>query len=67
MGDLKAKADRGRVEDIVTEYGLGNKNSRGDRWIQFCQEEEFVVMDIWFKLSPRRFNTWTSPQHSKTI
>lgn len=62
LGDFNAKIGSGRVLDIVGEYGLGNRNERGDRLVQFCQEENMMVTNTWFKLPPRRLYTWVSPQ-----
>lgn len=31
MGDMNAKIDQGRVEDIVGPFGLGERNERGER------------------------------------
>lgn len=64
MGDLNAKVGQGKVGEHVGNYGLGNRNDRGDRLIQFCQSEDFVITNTLFKLPPRRLYTWTSPQHT---
>ena len=61
MGDLNAKLGRGRVEDIVGPFGLGERNERGDRWAEWCIENEQVVMNTWFRQPPRRTWTWMSP------
>ena len=34
MGDLNAKVGRGREESIVGDYGLGERNARGNRWVE---------------------------------
>ena len=60
-GDFNAKVGKGRIEDIVGEHGLGDKNERGDRLIQFCREEDFTIANTWFKLPNRRLYTWKSP------
>ena len=65
LGDFNAKIGKGRVENIVGEYGLGERSDRGDRLVQFCQEENLVVTNTWFQLPLRRLYTWTSPQHSE--
>lgn len=66
MGDFNAKIGRGRVEGIVGEHGLGERNKRGDRLVQFCREEDFVIMNTWFKLPARRLYTWKSPATRRT-
>ena len=37
-GDLKAKVGDERYQNIVGMHGLGRRNERGKRLIQFCQE-----------------------------
>lgn len=56
MGDFNAKIGRGSVEGIVGEHGLGERNERGDRLVQFCREEDFIIMNTWFRLPPRRLS-----------
>lgn len=65
MGDLNAKIGEGRVENIVGDYGLGERNERGDLLVEFCQEEQLVVANTWFKLPKRRLYTWKSPGDTK--
>lgn len=62
MGDFNAKVGRGRVENIVGSYGLGERNNRGDRLIEYCQDNELVITNTWYNLPPRRLYTWRSPQ-----
>ncbi|XP_060530044.1 craniofacial development protein 2-like [Cylas formicarius] len=64
MGDFNAKIGRGRVDSVVGDFGLGDRNKRGDTLVQFCQEERLVVANTWYKLPLRRLYTWQSPQHS---
>lgn len=61
MGDLNVKIGRGQVDKIVGPHSLGQRNKRGDRSLQFCQEKELIIMNTWFQLSPRRLYTWRSP------
>ena len=61
MGDLNAKLGRGRVEDVVGPFGLGERNERGERWAEWCIENEQVVTNTWFRQPPRRTWTWMSP------
>ena len=49
MGDLNAKVGNEAIGNLVEAYGLGNKNDRGERLIEFCQEYNFVVTNTWFK------------------
>jgi len=62
MGDFNAKVGVGKVENVVGAFALGNRNERGDRLIQFCQEENLTITNTWFDLPPRKLYTWKSPQ-----
>ncbi|XP_060531554.1 uncharacterized protein LOC132705137 [Cylas formicarius] len=63
QGDFNAKVGKGEViGGVVGPWGLGERNIRGDRLIQFCQEEHFKIMNTWFSLPPRRLYTWRAPQ-----
>lgn len=56
---LNAKIGREK-EKIVGRYGLGECNERGDRLLQFCQENEFIIKNT-YKLLKRRLYTWRAP------
>lgn len=64
MGDFNAKVGKGRVEEIVGNYGLGDRNERGDLLVQFCQEEKLMIANTWFQLPERRLYTWKAPGDS---
>lgn len=61
MGDFNAKVGKGNDGKMVGSYGLGERNDRGDRLVQFCQEEELILANTFFQLPPRRLYTWKSP------
>ena len=61
MGDWNAKVGEGITPGITGQYGLGDRNDRGDRLIQFCQENQLIVTNTTFKQPPRRLYTWKSP------
>ena len=61
MGDINAKVDSEPFEEIVGKYGLGIQNDRGERWVQWCKENDQVITNTWFKQHPRRCWTWKSP------
>ena len=62
QGDFNAKIGKGEVIDITGKYGLGERNGRGDRHVQFCQEHKMKVTNTLLSLLPRRLYTWKSPQ-----
>ena len=53
MGDLSAKVGSERIEDTVGPYGLGDRNERGDKWIEWCTENNQVIGNTWFRHHPR--------------
>lgn len=64
MGDFNAKVGKGKVDDVVGNFGLGVRNDRGDRLIRFCQEHSLMLSNTIFKLPNRRIYTWRAPGDS---
>lgn len=62
MGDFNAKVGQVATEDVTGHCGLGERNERGRRLIEFCQETGFIIMNTLFKLPKRRLYTWKSPR-----
>ena len=61
MGDFNAKVGRGKEGDIVGKFGLGERNDRGERLIQFCVENDLMVANTFFQKPNRKLYTWKSP------
>lgn len=65
LGDFNAKVGSTKNESglrhIVGLYGLGTRNDRGERLIQFAADNNLTIMNTVFKQHPRRLYTWTSP------
>lgn len=61
MGDFNAKVGRLKVEGHTGSFGLGERNDRGDRLIEFCQDKNLIITNTLFKLPNRRLYTWKSP------
>lgn len=65
IGDFNAKVGDTTMDDgirnIVGRYGLGVRNKRGDRLIEFAANNSLTIMNTTFKHHPRRLYTWTSP------
>lgn len=57
LGHFNAKVGQGNVANIVGEYGLGTRNERGNKLVQFCLKEKFTITNKWFKLPPKRLYT----------
>ncbi|XP_072402422.1 uncharacterized protein [Diabrotica undecimpunctata] len=64
MGDFNAKVGQSKTGKVVGNFGLGERNERGDRLVQFCQEHNLVLTNTLFKLPHRRLYTWKSPADS---
>ena len=43
MGDWNAIVGEKREENVVGEYGLGSKNKRGEKLIEFCRNQKMYV------------------------
>ena len=63
LGDFNAKigAKSGQLGDCVGNFGLGKRNERGERLIQFASENNFTITNSCFQHHHRRLYTWTSP------
>ena len=45
MGDLNGKVGKGSYDDIVGSYGLGERNKGGEKLIEWCTENNHVIMN----------------------
>ena len=61
MGDFNAKVGSECTDEITGHYGLGERNDRGERLVQFCQEENMTISNTLFQHQNRHLYTWTSP------
>ena len=61
MGDFNAKVGSECTDEITGNYGLGERNDRGERLVQFCQEENMTIYNTLFQHQKRHLYTWTSP------
>ena len=63
MGDLTAKVggEQDPLQEIVGKHGLGERNDRGDLWVDWCATHEQVFMNTWFQHHQRHLYTWKSP------
>jgi len=60
MGNFNSKIGKGKHEDIVGNYGLGERNERGERLLEWAQAND-IIGNTWFTQHPRRLWTWQSP------
>lgn len=64
MGDLNAKVGKGPRGKAAGPHGLGERNERGDRWVEWCEGNNMIITNTWFQNHPRRIWTWKSPGDS---
>ena len=49
LGDLNARVGNEEIEGIVGRHGVPERNESGERLLEMCAEEEFVVGNSWLK------------------
>lgn len=63
MSDFNAKIDKEKSGEFIGDVGLGIRNERGEKLKLFAEEEEeLVILNLFFKLPPLRLYTWISAQ-----
>ena len=60
MGDYNAVVGEGRENRVVEKFGLGKRNDRGKRLIEFCKSQHLVITNTWYEQKQRRRYTWKS-------
>ncbi|XP_068084785.1 craniofacial development protein 2-like [Anabrus simplex] len=61
MVDWNAVVGQGREGNTVEEFGLGQRNVRGSRLVEFCTDHNLVLANTWFIHHKRRLYTWARP------
>ena len=61
MGDLNARVGNERIDDVVGPHGLGNRDDRGEKWVEWCIENNQIIGNTWFRHHARHLYTWKSP------
>ena len=61
IGDWNAKVGSQETTGVTGKFALRVWNERGQRLIEFCQENAVVIANTLFQQHKRRFYTWTSP------
>ena len=61
MGDLNANVCGERDGRAVGHFGLGQRNERGSRLVEWCKANRFVIMNTWFEHHMKNLYAWKSP------
>ena len=61
MGDWNAVVGEGRDDLEVGKFGLGSRNDRGERLVEFCKSNKLMITNTWFQQEKRRRYTWKQP------
>ena len=61
MGDWNASVGEGGEENYIGKYGLGKRNDRGQKLVEFCKQQKLLVTNTWFQQEKRRRYTWKAP------
>ncbi|KAL0879221.1 hypothetical protein ABMA27_003004 [Loxostege sticticalis] len=63
LGDFNAKIgnDAYLMSHCAGKFGLGQRNDRGDRLIQFATDNDLIISNSFFQHHPRRLWTWITP------
>ena len=61
IGDRNAKVESQEIPGIIGKFGLGVQNDAGQRLIEFCQENAWIIANTLFQQHKRRLYTRTSP------
>ena len=62
MGDFNAKVGNERVDEVVGDHCLGQRNERGERPIDRARMHDMIIGNTWFKHHARKLWTWKSPE-----
>ena len=65
LGDFNAKIGQPRKEEniIMGKYGIGKRNERGERLIDYALEYRLSIINTYFNKRPNRKWTWISPDN----
>jgi hypothetical protein len=61
MGDWNAVVGEGKDQHEIGDYGLGLRNERGEKLVNFCRRQKLMATNTWFQQQKRRRYTWKMP------
>lgn len=53
-------------EKMQKKYGLGCRKERGEKYTDFCRNNNVCVANTMFNHHPRQLYTWTAPSDDET-
>ena len=60
-GNLNTKVRKGKDDYIIGQHGLGSRNEKRDRLVQFCVQRDICIMNTFFQHPELQKYTWKSP------
>ncbi|XP_022821436.1 uncharacterized protein LOC111352944 [Spodoptera litura] len=66
LGDFNAKIGQPKNDEklVLGQYGLGQRNERGEQLLEYAFEYGLAIINTYFKKRPSRRWTWKSPDES---
>ncbi|XP_063590190.1 craniofacial development protein 2-like [Penaeus indicus] len=61
IADFNSKVGNSKHKMVVGPFGLGERNDRGETYVQWCEERDLAIMDTWFKHHKGMLFTWKRP------
>ena len=61
MGDWNSVVGEGLDGKEVGQFGLGRRNERGEKLVEFCRRKKLMITNTWFQNHKRRRYTWKMP------
>lgn len=61
MGNFNAVVGVGKDNQMIGKHGLGTRNIRGERLVNFCKQNNLLVSNTMFEVPKRRRYTWIAP------
>ena len=61
MGDWNSVVGEGVDGKEVGQFGLGRRNERGEKLVEFCRRKKLMITNTWFQNHKRRRYTWKMP------
>lgn len=63
IGDFNSRvgSNRDGYSEIIGGFGIGERNDRGDRLLDFCAEKGLRIMNTYFRHAKRHKLTWNHP------